>query len=146
MIRDPLAIATLIAGVTALAFWLDQRVALRSRVGASLLVIIFGAVLSNTGIVPHQSPVYRGIEGPVTSLAIVYLLLEVRLSDLRRAGPMMLVLFVVASAGTALGALTGAAIFADALGPVTWKLAGAFTGTYTGGSLNFAARPPRRTT
>lgn len=139
MIRDPLAIAALIAGATALAFWLDHRFDTLSKVGASLLVIIFGALLANTGIVPARSPVYRGIEGPVTSLAIVYLLLEVRLADLRRAGPMMLVLFVVAAAGTALGSLVGAAMFADSLGVETWKLAGAFTGTYTGGSLNFTA-------
>lgn len=139
MISDPLSVAALIAGVTALAFWLDHRVPALSRVGASLLVIIFGAVLSNLGLVPHESPVYRGIEGPVTSLAIVYLLIGVALADLRDAGPMMLVLFLVAAAGTALGALVGAAMFAGGLGDVTWKLAGAFTGTYTGGSVNFAA-------
>jgi len=139
LIEDPLTIAALIAGITALAFWLDHRVPALSKVGASLLVIIFGAVLSNAGIVPHTSPVYRGIEGPVTSLAIVYLLMGVGLSDLKDAGPAMLLLFIIASAGTALGALAGAFLFAGDLGPVTWKLAGAFTGTYTGGSLNFAA-------
>ena len=139
MIDDPLTIAALIAGVTALAFWLDHRFPPLSKVGASLLVIIFGAILSNTGIVPHQSPVYRGIEGPVTSLAIVYLLLGVGLGDLKDAGPQMLVLFVVACVGTALGTLAGAFMFAGDLGLETWKLAGTFTGTYTGGSLNFAA-------
>jgi uncharacterized membrane protein len=137
--QDPLTIAALIAGATALAFWLDHRVPLASKLGASLLAIMLGAVLSNTGIVPHDSPVYRGIEGPVTSLAIVYLLLGVRLADLKQAGPMMLGLFLVASVGTALGALVGGLLFSGPLGPVTWKLAGAFTGTYTGGSLNFAA-------
>lgn len=139
MIDDPLSIATLIAGITALAFWLDHRFPPLSQIGASLLVIIFGALLSNLGLVPHQSVVYRGIEGPVTSLAIVYLLLGVGLSDLKDAGPAMLVLFIVAAVGTALGAVTGAFLFAADLGDVTWKLAGAFTGTYTGGSLNFAA-------
>ena len=139
MITDPLAIAALIAGITALAFWLDHRFELLSKIGASLMVIILGAVLSNAGIVPQDSPVYRGIEGPVTSLAIVYLLLGVRLADLREAGPAMLGLFILASIGTALGSLAGAALFFDSLGSDTWKLAGAFTGTYTGGSLNFAA-------
>ncbi len=139
MIRDPLSIAALIAGVTALAFWLDHRVPALSKVGASLMAIILGAVLSNSGLVPSESPVYRGIEGPVTSLAIVYLLLGVRLADLRRAGPMMLGLFIVASLGTALGAVAGALIFAGDLGLETWKMAGAFTGTYTGGSVNFTA-------
>ena len=139
MVRDPLALGTLIALITALAFWLDYRYRAMSKVSASLLVIIFGALLSNTGFVPHDSPVYAAIEGPVTSLAIVFLLLGVALADLKVAGPKMLTLFAAASLGTALGAFVGALIFAGALGDVTWKLAGAFTGTYTGGSLNFAA-------
>jgi uncharacterized membrane protein len=122
-----------------LAFWLDHKVPLASKIGASLLAIILGAILSNTGIVPDESVVYLSIEGPVTSLAIIYLLLGVRLADLKQAGPTMLGLFLIASVGTALGALAGALLFGGKLGGATWKLAGAFTGTYTGGSLNFAA-------
>ncbi len=139
MITEPLTLAALIAAVTALAFWLDRRVPVLSKVGASLMVIVLGAALSNSGLVPADSPVYGSIEGPVTSLAIVYLLLGVRLADLKDVGPRMVGLFLVASVGTAIGALAGGLLFAGSLGEVTWKLAGAFTGTYTGGSLNFAA-------
>jgi uncharacterized membrane protein len=139
LIRDPLLIAALIAGTTALAFWLDHRFAALSKVGAALMALFLGAVLSNVGLVPQESSVYGVIEGPVVSLAVVYLLLSVRLADLKVAGPKMAALFIVASAGTALGALVGALIFSGGIGAVTWKLAGAFTGTYTGGSLNFAA-------
>jgi uncharacterized membrane protein len=139
LIHDPLLVAALIAGTTALAFWLDHRFATLSKVGAALMALFFGAVISNIGLVPQESPVYGVIEGPVVSLAIVYLLLSVRLADLKHAGPMVVALFVVASFGTALGALVGALIFSGGIGAVTWKLAGAFTGTYTGGSLNFAA-------
>ena len=139
MITDPLTIAALIAAITALSFWLDFRFTRLSKVGASLLVIIFGALLSNLGIVPRDSPIYGAVEGPVTSLAIVFLLLSVGLSDLKDAGPKMLGVFLLAALGTALGALVGALLFAGSLDPLTWKLAGTFTGTYTGGSLNFAA-------
>jgi len=134
-----LSIAAVIAGATALAFWLDHKVPVASKIGASLLAILLGAILSNTGIVPNESVVYRSIEGPVTSLAIIYLLLGVRLADLKQAGPGMLGLFVIASLGTGIGAVAGALLFGGDLGASTWKLAGAFTGTYTGGSLNFAA-------
>ncbi|UCC72217.1 MAG: DUF819 family protein [Gemmatimonadota bacterium] len=139
MIHDPLLVAALIAGTTALAFWLDHRFAALSKVGAALMALFLGAVLSNSGFVPQESPVYGVIEGPVVALAIVYLLLSVRLADLKLAGPKMAALFVVASVGTALGAVIGALTFSGGIGAVTWKLAGAFTGTYTGGSLNFAA-------
>ena len=72
MISVPFALTSTIVLATALAFWLDRNVAPLSKVGASLLAIIFGAVLSNTGMVPAASPVYDAIAGPVTSLAIAW--------------------------------------------------------------------------
>lgn len=139
MIESPLYLAALVAGVTVLAFWLEHRVEMLSRVGASLMVIVFGAVLSNAGLVPASSPVYETITGPVTSLAIAWLLLAVHLSDLRRAGPRMLTAFALATLGTVLGATVGTFLFAGAFGENGARLAGAFTGTYSGGSLNFVA-------
>lgn len=139
MISDPLLLAALVALVTAGAFWLDWAVAPLSKVGASLLAILFGAILSNGGVVPAASPVYDGITGPVTSLAIAWLLLAVDLRDLKRAGPAMLTGFALAVVGTALGALVGALLFAGTFEENTWRLAGTLTGTYSGGSVNFVA-------
>lgn len=139
MIESPLLLTAVVAAVTALAFWLDYSFAPLSRVGASLLAIVLGAVLSNAGLVPASSTVYEAIGGPVTSLAIAWLLLAVNLSDLKRAGPRMVSAFALAAAGTALGAFVGAFIFADFFGGETWKLAGTLTGTYSGGSVNFVA-------
>jgi uncharacterized membrane protein len=121
------------------AFLLDRRVRWFSKVGASLLALILGAVLSNTGVVPATSPVYSVVEGPLTSLAIAWLLLAVNLSDMKVAGPRMIGAFLLAGAGTALGAMVGAIVFSSAFGENTWRLAGVFTGTYSGGSVNFVA-------
>lgn len=139
MIQSPLFLTALIAGATALAFILDHRVRWLSKVGASLLALILGALLSNTGLVPPSSPVYSVVEGPMTSLAIAWLLLAVNLSDLRIAGPRMVGAFLLAGMGTGLGALVGGMVFAGRFGENTWRLAGVFTGTYSGGSVNFVA-------
>lgn len=139
MISSPLALAGVVTVSAALAFWLDRRVKLLSRIGASLLAIVIGAILSNTGMVPVSSPVYDAVGGPVTSLAIAWLLLSVNLSDLRDAGRPMVTAFGVAALGTAVGAAVGAFIFAGTFGEETWKLAGTLTGTYSGGSVNFVA-------
>ncbi len=139
MIQSPLLLTALIAVATFLAFILDQKVAWLSRVGASLLALVLGAILSNTGIVPASSPVYSVIEGPLTSLAIAWLLLAVNLSDLKVAGPRMIGAFLLASFGTALGAFFGALFFAGTFGEHTWRLGGVFTGTYSGGSVNFVS-------
>ena len=139
MITGALPLTAVIAAATILAFWLDYKIPALGRVGASLLALALGALLSNLGLIPGASPVYDTIAGPVTMLAIAWLLLAVNLSDLGRAGPHMVGAFVLAALGTALGAFVGAFIFADFLGENTWKLAGTLTGTYSGGSVNFTS-------
>ncbi len=139
MIADPVALAAVIAAATALAFWLEGRYRWARDVGAALIAILLGAALSNLGFVPVGSPVYEGIFGPVTSLAIVWLLISVRFDDIREAGPTMLAAFLIGVAGTAIGALVGATVLAGEFGDAAWKLAGVTTGTYSGGSLNFVA-------
>jgi uncharacterized membrane protein len=47
--------------------------------------------------------------------------------------------FALAVAGTVLGAVVGGFLLADLVGPETWKLAGQYAGTYSGGGVNFAA-------
>ena len=137
MIQSPLALATVIAAATALAFWLDYRFPPLGKVGASMLAIIFGAILSNTGLVPASSVVYDIVLGPVTSVSIAWLLLSVDLRDLAKAGPRMTGAFAVAVTGTVVGALVAAAIYGPQFGDDTWRIAGALTGTYSGGSVNF---------
>jgi len=139
VIRDPLLLSAVIVGITALAFWLDHRFPALSRLGASLLAIVLGALVSNLGLVPVSSGVYDLIMGPLTSLAIAWLLLSVSLADVKKAGPGMLSAYGLAALGTALGAFVAAVLFAGVFGGDTWRLAGVMTGTYTGGSLNFVA-------
>lgn len=139
MIDHPLTLTAVIAAATLTAFLLDYKVPALGKVGASLLALILGALLSNFGVVPAASPVYDQIAGPVTLLAIAWLLLAVNVSDLKVAGPRMVGAFALAAVGTATGAFVGALIFAGFLGDDTWRLAGTLTGTYTGGSLNFVA-------
>jgi uncharacterized membrane protein len=139
VISASLPLAAVIALAAALAFWLDRHVPVLSKVGASLLVLVFGAILSNFGIVPAASPVYDVIAGPVTSLAIAWLLLSVNLGDLKLAGPRMLAAFGLAVLGICIGAVVAAVTLGPILNGNGWLLAGVFTGTYTGGSVNFVA-------
>ncbi len=139
MIEDPLALATVIVGITALSFWLARAFGWAAKLGASLLVIMFGAVLANLDLVPVSSSVYSLIGGPITSVAIVWLLFAVDLRDLKVAGPRMLGAFLIAVAATALGALTAFALLGHFFPEHGWQLAGVMTGTYSGGSLNFVS-------
>ncbi len=139
MIDDPLALTTLIVGITALSFWLARRFGWAAKMGASVLVILFGAILANLDLVPVSSAVYGRIGGPVTSLAIVWLLFAVDLRDLKIAGPRMLGAFGLAVVATASGALVAFALLGSFFPEDGWRLAGVMTGTYSGGSLNFVS-------
>lgn len=139
MIREPLALATAVVALAGISFWLGGRFAWARKLSPTLLVILLGAALSNAGLVAAKSPVYAFIAGPLTSLAIVWLLLAVDLRDLRRAGPRMLAAFGLGVLGTVLGALAATVAFRSSFGADAWKLAGTLTGTYSGGGLNFVA-------
>ena len=136
---QPLPLACFIAGCVALAFWLEQQCRWAGKIGATLLVIAFGAVASNTGLVPLHAPIYDVIFGPVTSLAIVWLLFAVNLGDLKKAGPTMLKAFGLALLGTAAGAILTSWLFHAVFPEQYWRLAGTLMGTYSGGSLNFVS-------
>lgn len=138
-VANPTALAGLIAALVALAFVLERKWRHGRAIGASLLVLLLGALASNLGLVPAASPVYAFIGGPLTSLAIVWLLIAVDLRALAGAGPRMLGAFAIAVVATASGALLASTVLAGVLGDDTWRLAGVMTGTYAGGSLNFVA-------
>lgn len=123
--------------------WLEKNTFLR-HLGTTLLVIILTAVVANLGIIPsatESSIVYESIFTFVAPLSVFFLLLDVRLADLRKAGMPMLSMFVLGALGTALGALLAVwVIDAPAVFGEHYKaLAGMLTGTYIGGSLNFNA-------
>jgi len=139
----PLWVIAVLAGAAAASEWLARRTALR-HLGSALLVIVVAAVAANLGVIPSVtdgSPVYDAIFGTVGPLAIFWLLLQVRLASVLRAGPAVLVLFLLGAAGTFVGVLAGMLLLGggDVLGPLHAALGGMYVGTYVGGSINFNA-------
>lgn len=139
---DPLWVVAVLAFLVVGAEWLVRRTALR-HFGSALLVILLGALAANLEIIPSASdatPLYDGVFTYIAPLTIFWLLLEVNLKAIRAAGLPMLVMFLVGAGGTMAGVFAGIAVVgADAFGALTAPLAGMFTGTYTGGSVNFNA-------
>lgn len=146
MTDQTLFILAVLCLVIVVSEWLVRRTWLR-HVGTALLVIVVTAVIANLGLLPTTStaenpvPVYDAIFGTVAPLAIVWLLLKVNLRDVLRAGIPIISLFLVGSAGTAAGVLVGMWLVdgPERIGPLYAALGGMFTGTYTGGSVNFNA-------
>ncbi|MBX3173164.1 MAG: DUF819 family protein [Gemmatimonadaceae bacterium] len=146
MLSSPLAVLAVLALVVLASEWLVRRTVLR-HAGTALLGILLAAVLANVGLIPAGSttaepvPVYDGIFTYVAPLAIFWLLLGVNLRTVRKAGVPMLALFLIGAWGTAVGAFAAAKLVGggDALHGQLAGVAGMFTGTYVGGSINFNA-------
>ncbi|WP_116126589.1 DUF819 domain-containing protein [Lewinella sp. IMCC34183] len=143
MASNPLLILAILCGSVVLAEWLVRRTPLR-HLGTALVVIIVVAVWANLGLIPSASQgsaVYDGVFRYLAPLSIFYLLLDVNLASIRRAGAPMLLLFLLGSAGTALGVVAGMYLIdgPGQFGEFYPAISGMFTGTYTGGSVNYNA-------
>ena len=140
--NDPLFVLAILGLNVVLAEWLGRYTPMR-HLGSALLVIVLTAVTANVGLIPPYSSdvgLYVGIFDYLAPLGIFWLLLQVRLGSLKQVGTPLLILFLVGSFGTLAGVVLGiVALGQDAFGPLTFALAGMFTGTYVGGSLNFNA-------
>lgn len=115
--------------------------------GTALLVILATAVIANLGLIPTSSseenpvPVYDFIFGTLAPLSILWLLLKVNLRDVLKAGLPIIFLFILGSFATAAGVVIGMKVIngPEAIGPLYNAIGGMFTGTYSGGSINFNA-------
>lgn len=139
MITDPPAVFFLLTAVVGIAIWLELRSKAFRALGSALVGILLGMLLSNVGLIPGESAAYDFLGGPAVYAGIILILLTVDIRSIVQAGPTMLAAFAVGALGSAVGAATSAYLLAGAIGPETWKLAGQYTATYTGGGVNFAA-------
>jgi uncharacterized membrane protein len=139
MIADPVAVLVVLAVVVWLAVQLEERYKLFRSLGSALVGILAAMVLSNAGVIPGESSTYEFLMGPGVSVGIALILFSVDVRTVFSAGPKMLIAFAIGATATAVGATVGALAWAPSVGEETWKLAGQFTGTYTGGGMNFAA-------
>lgn len=143
MSDNPLYVLTLLTFSVLICEWLVRNTFLR-HLGTALLVILFVAVVANVGLLPSASEgsvIYTGIFRYLAPLSIFYLLLNVNLASIRRAGAPMLILFFIGSLGTVAGVLAGMYLIDGSthFGDLYPAISGMFTGTYTGGSVNYNA-------
>jgi uncharacterized membrane protein len=77
----------------------------------------------------------------IAPAALFLLLLDANLGELRKTGVPLLVLFFAGSLGTVIGVMAGMLMVGDSplFEGMYAALGGMFTGTYTGGSINFNA-------
>lgn len=127
--------AVLIA-VAAFGFWCERTPWGRKYSGVMLLITL-AIVLANLRIIPTSAPAYDVVWDYLVPIAIPLLLFEADLKRIIRESGPTLIAFMIGSAAVVAGVIVASSLLD--LGQNEAELAGIFTGTYIGGSLNFAA-------
>jgi uncharacterized membrane protein len=142
-IKNPIYVLALLCFMVILAVY-----AAKTKIGkpfsSALLVILFTAIIANLNLIPSASnsiDLYDGIFKYVAPISIFYLLLKVNLTSIKKAGVPMIGLFLIGSLTTIAGIFLSWYLFSPekVLGADAKVLAGMYTGTYIGGSINFNA-------
>jgi len=130
------ALWAVLIGIAAFGFW-SERFSIGRKYSGVMLLITLAIVLSNLRIIPSAAPVYDVVWSYLVPIAIPLLLFQADLRRVFREAGATLVAFIIGSATVVAGAFIAMSLID--LGPTEPALAGIFTGTYIGGSLNFAA-------
>ena len=129
----------LVLGLTVIGWWLAQVNNWARKLGATMVILLLGLLVTNlTGWTPEQSAV-SWVNGPLTSLAIAELLLAVELCSVIPDARRLLLPFITSIGGTLVAVLLIGLLLSQWLGQSWISLAGLFTATFTGGSLNFVS-------
>jgi uncharacterized membrane protein len=122
----------------AMSIYLEQKYQWASRVSGAIIALVGAMILSNLKIIPTDSPVYDQVWGYVVPLAIPLLLLQCNIKKIWKESGRILVIFLISSIGTMLGAVLGYAMLKN-LVPDLSKVAAMMSGSYIGGGVNFVA-------
>lgn len=122
----------------AVSIYMEQHFKWAARITGPVIAIIGAIALSNTKILPMQSPSYKVIEDYLVPIAIPLLLFRANIFRIIRTSGSMFGAFHVSALGTLIGAVIAGIIFSSIM-PYPAEISGVMTGSYTGGAVNFVA-------
>jgi len=117
------------------AMYAERNYKWAKTLGAALICLVGGMLLSSVGLVPTNAPAYDVIWSYITPIAIPLVLLNADIRRIGRESGKMLFMFLFACAGTMSGVVLASTIFHNHV-PELHKVAAIFTGSQTGGSMN----------
>jgi len=131
-----LALWSTLMFLAALGFWADTT-RLGRNVSGVAIVLAVAMALSNFGVLPKSADAYDAVWIYLVPVAVPLLLLKANLRTVLTETGNMLKAFLIGAVGTVVGALLG--FWLLPLGDQGANLAGIFSATYIGGSMNMVA-------
>jgi uncharacterized membrane protein len=142
LITDPMGVFAICAGVCALIFWSaaqgwGQRI---FRIVPSVVLVYYiPTLLSFAGILPTRSVTYDWMRDILLPACLFILMVTTDVRAILRIGPRAIAMMLVGSLGVIIGGPLVLSIFRSSLPPDSWKALAALSGSWIGGSGNFAA-------
>lgn len=133
--------AILISWAT-VAIILEQKYSWASKLSGAIIALAGAMLLSNTGVIPLESPVYDTVWTYVVPLAIPLLLFQSNVVKVWQESKRILIIFLISTIGTVAGTIIAFFLLKDVI-PQANYIAAMLSGSYTGGGVNFAAMATR---
>ena len=132
------ALWAIVVGFATLSIVLEQKYKWASTISGVIIALICAMTLSNLNIIPRSSLVYDIVWDYAVPLAIPLLLIKCDVKKIVMESGKILVIFLIGSFATTAGSLIAFFIFKNHINELEW-IAAMITGTYIGGTVNFAA-------
>ncbi len=129
--------AIIVAGAT-ISIILEQKYKWAATASGAIIALVLAMTLSNIGIIPTDAPAYDVVWGYVVPLAIPLLLMKCDIRKIGKESGSLFILFMAGSFGTAIGVLVSYSLLKNHI-PELAGISAMMTGTYIGGTVNFAA-------
>lgn len=129
--------AFIVAGVAA-CIYLEQNFRWAAKTSGPVLALLGGMLLSNSKLLPLESPTYDVVDGFLVPLAIPLLLLRANLGRIFKGTGKLFLAFHIAAVGTLIGAFLAAFLFKGKFAHLA-EATGTMAASYIGGGVNFVA-------
>ena len=139
MIQDPLLLLAFMLMVVTFTRWLEERSELVKKISSAVVCTLLGIALANMGVIGHTGPMHDAVFTFAIPYAIVLVIMGTDMRELTQAGRPILIAYGAACLGSFAGGTVAGVLMSGLVGPENWKLAGAFSGAFAGGGMNFAA-------
>ncbi len=141
LLSSPLAVLVTLTAIASLFFHLEHRTRWKLFHFLPPLIFIYAipVILSNTGVLATQSPIFDGMDQVVLPFLLTIMLLKVDVvSAVRIMGKGVLVM-LCGTLGVILGAPLAYLLVRHHLDPTAWRAFGTLAGSWIGGTANMMA-------
>ncbi len=141
MIHSAHGTLLVLIGIAAFFFFLEKHFRWRifQYLPPLIWIYMLPIALSNTHVIPLESPLYDGMKNHALPIFVVLMLLEIDFGAVLRVIGRGVLVMLMGTAGVVLGGPIAYALFRNQLGPEGWKGFGALAGSWIGGTGNMLA-------